>query len=379
MGHPDKLCDRISDAVLDEALEADRNARVAVETLATDGKIVIAGEITCSRRLNVRVIARKVLADVGYDPDEYTISVFLHSQSEDIAGGVSNALETRNGKEHGNDQGAGDQGTVYGYATNECSSFIPMPLELSHRICRRLDEARRYGLIRGIGPDGKAQVSVEYDDGRPMRVTAVVISVQHDEDKTQEELRDDIFTHVIPEAFSIFPLEKDTPVYINPSGRFVKGGPSADTGLTGRKLMVDTYGGLAPHGGGAFSGKDPSKVDRSGAYAARHIAKAVVLAGLADRCTVSISYAIGKAEPVALYVDTHGTGLYPDDVIAAAARKIFPLKPRDIIGFFRLRYTYYRPLSAYGHFSDPLAPWEMVRDEHAERLLKETENAGKGN
>ena len=371
IGHPDKLCDRISDAVVDAALEADRNARVAVETMATDGKIVIAGELTCRERINVRVVARKALLKAGYDPEEFTMSVFLHSQSADIAGGVSNALETRGLGAGRNELGAGDQGTVYGYATNECSSFLPLPLVLAHRICRCLDDAGKYGRIKGIHTDGKAQVSVEYDDDMPVRVTAVVISVQHDEDRSPEELRDDIFTHVIGDAFSIFPLDRDTPVYINPSGRFVKGGPSADTGLTGRKLMVDTYGGLAPHGGGAFSGKDPSKVDRSGAYAARYIAKAVVGAGVASRCTVALSYAIGKAEPVAVSVDTHGTGLFPDDSIADAVVRVFPVKPGDIISYFNLRHIKYLPTSCYGHFSDPFFPWEMVREEHQEKLLKE--------
>lgn len=373
-GHPDKLCDRISDAVLDAALKMDPDAHVAVETLATDGKIVIAGEINCSGRINVRVTAREALREAGYDPDDFTISVFLHPQSSDIAEGVRDALESRCPGFRHTEQGAGDQGTVYGYATDECGDMLPLPLVLSHRICRLLDEAREKHLIEGIHSDGKAQVTVEYDDGIPSRVSAVVISVQHDEWKKLDELREDIFTHVIPEAFRAFPFDRTTPVYVNPSGRFVKGGPAADTGLTGRKIMVDAYGGLAPHGGGAFSGKDPSKVDRSGAYAARFAAKNIVLAGLAKRCTVSVSYAIGKASPVAVSVDTHGTGRYPDDLISEAVRNVFPLKPDEIIGRFQLKSVRYTPTSCYGHFSDCIMPWEEDDPILQQRLIKELED-----
>lgn len=374
IGHPDKLCDRISDAVLDTALKKDPDSHVAVETLATDGKIVIAGEVNCRGRINVRVTAREALREAGYDPDDFTISVFLHPQSRDIAEGVRDALESRCPGFRHTEQGAGDQGTVYGYATDECGDMLPLPLVLSHRICRKLDEAREKHLIEGIHSDGKAQVTVEYDDGIPARISAVVISIQHDEEKTLDELRNDIFTHVIPDAFRFFPFDRTTPVYINPSGRFVKGGPAADTGLTGRKLMVDTYGGLALHGGGAFSGKDPSKVDRSGAYAARFAARNIVLAGLAKRCTVAVSYAIGKASPVAVNVDTHGTGKYPDEILSEAVRNVFPLKPEVIISRFNLKEVRYTDTSCYGHFSDCLMPWEDDDRNLQERLLKELEN-----
>lgn len=374
IGHPDKLCDRISDAVLDAALKKDPDSHVAVETLATDGKIVIAGEINCRGRINVRVTAREALREAGYDPDDFTISVFLHPQSSDIADGVRDALESRCPGFRHTEQGAGDQGTVYGYATDECGDMLPLPLVLSHRICRKLDEAREKHLIEGIHSDGKAQVTVEYDDGIPVRINAVVISIQHDEEKTLDELRNDIFTHVIPDAFRFFPFDRTTPVYINPSGRFVKGGPAADTGLTGRKLMVDTYGGLALHGGGAFSGKDPSKVDRSGAYAARFAARNIILAGLAKRCTVAVSYAIGKASPVAVNVDTHGTGKYPDEILSEAVRNVFPLKPEVIIRRFNLKKVRYTGTSCYGHFSDCLMPWEDDDRNLQERLLKELEN-----
>lgn len=374
IGHPDKLCDRISDAVLDAALKKDPDSHVAVETLATDGKIVIAGEINCRGRINVRVTARDALREAGYDPDDFTISVFLHPQSNDIAEGVRDALESRCPGFRHTEQGAGDQGTVYGYATDECSDMLPLPLVLSHRICRKLDEAREKHLIEGIHSDGKAQVTVEYDDGIPVRISAVVISIQHDEEKTLDELRNDIFTHVIPDAFRFFPFDRTTPVYINPSGRFVKGGPAADTGLTGRKLMVDTYGGLALHGGGAFSGKDPSKVDRSGAYAARFAARNIILAGLAKRCTVAVSYAIGKASPVAVNVDTHATGKYPDEILSEAVRNVFPLKPEVIISRFNMKEVRYTDTSCYGHFSDCLMPWEDDDRKLQERLLKELEN-----
>lgn len=374
IGHPDKLCDRISDAVLDAALKKDPDSHVAVETLATDGKIVIAGEVNCRGRINVRVTARDALREAGYDPDDFTISVFLHPQSSDIADGVRDALESRCPGFRHTEQGAGDQGTVYGYATDECGDMLPLPLVLSHRICRKLDEAREKQLIEGIHSDGKAQVTVEYDDGIPVRISAVVISIQHDEEKTLDDLRNDIFTHVIPDAFRFFPFDRTTPVYINPSGRFVKGGPAADTGLTGRKLMVDTYGGLALHGGGAFSGKDPSKVDRSGAYAARFAARNIILAGLAKRCTVAVSYAIGKASPVAVNVDTHGTGKYPDEILSEAVRNVFPLKPEVIISRFNLKEVRYTDTSCYGHFSDCLMPWEEDDRYLQERLLKELEN-----
>ena len=370
IGHPDKLCDRISDHILDAALRLDPNSRVAVEALATGNKIVVAGEIACSGRLNARKIVRDALEEAGYDPDLFTISVFLHAQSRDIAEGVKRSLEARTYGKGSMEIGAGDQGTMYGYATDECEEMLPLPLVLSHRICLLLDEARMEGRIKGILSDGKAQVSVEYEDDVPKRVSAVVISVQHMEHKTLGELEDDIFREVIPAAFADFPLDEGTKVYINPSGRFVKGGPDADTGLTGRKIMVDTYGGLAPHGGGAFSGKDATKVDRSGAYMARFIARNIVAAGLAKRCTVALSYAIGKADPVAVDVCTYGTGVCADERISKVVPDVFNLRPGDIIAELGLSRPIYSNTSAYGHFTDSDFPWEKD-DKDSQRRLKE--------
>lgn len=373
VGHPDKVCDRISDAVLDAALSLDSHSRVAVETLATRGKVILAGEISCRGRIDVRKVVRDTLIRCGYDPDEYTISVFLHSQSKDIDGGVSNSLETREYRKT-QELGAGDQGTMYGYATDETSEMMPLPLVLAHRICWHLDRARLERTIRGIHSDGKAQVSVEYDGDKPVRVSSVVISVQHDEDKDSEELREDIFREVISGAFSIFPIDDSTNVYVNPSGRFVEGGPGADTGLTGRKIMVDTYGGLAPHGGGAFSGKDSTKVDRSGAYMARYIAKHIVYAGLARRCTVALSYAIGKASPVAVNIDTHGTGTVSEEVLSKAVQEVFPLKPGEIIRHLDLRFPVFELTATYGHFMDPSFTWETIDMVNVERLKSEVGN-----
>ncbi len=307
-GHPDKLCDFIADSILDACLAADPNARVACEVMATKGKIIIAGEITCNGMINVRSTVRAALSESGYNPREFTISVFLHAQSPDIAEGVTSALESRDSTELTDELGAGDQGTVYGYATNESSSYIPLPLELSHRMCRILDGRRKSGEILGIRSDGKAQVTIEYEHERPIRVAAIIVSVQHDENKDLGLLRKEIIKKVLYPALQDFPFDTHTRILINPSGRFVEGGPTADTGLTGRKIMVDTYGGLSHHGGGAFSGKDPTKVDRSGAYMARYIAKHIVCADLASRCEVSISYAIGTAEPMAVRVNTFATG-----------------------------------------------------------------------
>ena len=370
IGHPDKLCDRISDHILDAALRLDPNSRVAVEALATGNKIVVAGEISCSGRLNAREIVRDALEEAGYDPDMFTISVFLHAQSRDIAEGVKRSLEARTYGKGSVEIGAGDQGTMYGYATDECEEMLPLPLVLSHRICLLLDDARMEGRIKGILSDGKAQVSVEYEDDVPKRVSAVVISVQHMEDKTLGELEEDIFREVVPTAFADFPLDEGTKVYINPSGRFVKGGPEADTGLTGRKIMVDTYGGLAPHGGGAFSGKDATKVDRSGAYMARFIARNIVSAGLAKRCTVALSYAIGKADPVAVDVCTHGTGVFPDERLSEAVPDVFELRPGEIIRRLGLTKPIFSGTSAYGHFTDPDFPWEQD-DKDSQKRLKE--------
>lgn len=372
IGHPDKVCDRISDTILDECLSKDRGSHAAVETLATRGKIVVAGEIACKERVNARDCVRRALLESGYDPDYFTVSVFLHSQSRDIAGGVENPLEERVHTKGTKELGAGDQGTVYGYATNESEEMLPLPLLLSHRICMNLDRCRVEGVIKGIHSDGKAQVSMIYYNDKPEAVDTIVVSIQHDEWKSEETLREEIIEHVIRPAFEIFPLSDGTILFVNPSGRFVEGGPDADTGLTGRKIIVDTYGGIAPHGGGAFSGKDATKVDRSGAYMARWISKHIVAAGLAERCTVSISYAIGKAEPVAVDIDTHGTGTVSEGRIMNAVLDIFPLNPLGIIKALDLRKPIFRQTSAYGHFTNQFLPWERIDQRKVERLKELT-------
>ena len=349
-GHPDKLCDFISDSVLDACLSADSNSHVACEVMAANTDVIVAGEITCAKQIDIKAVAAAALEKAGYSPADFTITDLTHTQSPDIAGGVKN----------GDGLGAGDQGTVYGYATNETAERLPLPLVLSHRISERLDFLRREGLVEGLLPDGKAQVTVEYDFGEAVRVKTVVVSVQHREDITQEQLRQIVIEKILPAAFIDFPLDEDTEILVNPSGRFVHGGPQADTGLTGRKLMVDTYGGFVPHGGGAFSGKDPTKVDRSGAYMARYIAKNIVAAHLADRCKVSISYAIGVAEPVAVDVDTFCTGTVNDAIISAAVKEIFDLRPAAIIKALNLTAPVYFTTSAYGHFGRQEFTWEQT-------------------
>jgi len=361
MGHPDKLCDLIADNILDACLRKDRASRVACEVMATKGKIIVAGEITCSDKVNIREIVRNVLKKVGYNPLKFLIYVYVHNQSSDIAAGVNTALEARSGLHDPYCSiGAGDQGTVYGYATNETRENLPLPLVLSHRIVKRIDDCRKGKLIKGILPDGKAQVSVEYEDGKPSRVKTIVVSVQHDENKTQEELKTDILNNVLWQCFEDFPFDDDTEILINPSGRFVEGGPAADTGLTGRKIMVDTYGGLASHGGGALCGKDPTKVDRSGAYMARYIAKNIVWSGLADRCEVALSYAIGKANPVAVDVTSFGTGKLTDEQLSNIVQDVFNLRPAAIIEKLRLRNVSYSDTATYGHFNSFIFPWEDI-------------------
>ncbi|WP_368488075.1 methionine adenosyltransferase [Clostridium sp. BJN0013] len=361
MGHPDKLCDLIADNILDACLRKDKASRVACEVMATKGKIIVAGEITCSGKVDIRFIVKNVLREVGYNPWKFTVFVFVHQQSADIAASVDNALEARNGvNDPYGSVGAGDQGTVYGYATNETRENLPLPLVLSHRIVKRIDNCRKGKLIKGILPDGKAQVTVEYEDGKPKRVKAIVVSVQHDKGKTQEELKTDIINNVLWQCFEDFPFDDDTEILINPSGRFVEGGPAADTGLTGRKIMVDTYGGLASHGGGALCGKDPTKVDRSGAYMARYIAKNIVWSGLAEKCEVALSYAIGKANPVAVDVTSFGTGKLTDDQLTNIVQDVFNLRPAAIIEKLRLRNSIYSDTAAYGHFNSCLFPWEDV-------------------
>lgn len=362
-GHPDKLCDIIADNILDECFRRDKASRVACEVMATKGKIIVAGEISCSEKIDIRYIVRNVLKQVGYNPLKFLIYVYVHNQSPDIAAGVNTALEARNGvNEQYGSVGAGDQGTMYGYATIETREMLPLPLVLSHRIVKRLDEARKGKLIKGILPDGKAQVTIEYNDDTPVRVKTIVVLVQHEKNKTQEELKQDILNNVLWQCFEDFPFDDETEILINPSGQFVLGGPAADTGLTGRKIMVDTYGGLASHGGGALCGKDPTKVDRSGAYMARYIAKHIVWCDFAEKCEVAISYAIGKANPVAFSVNTLGTGIVSDEILTLAAQEVFNLRPAAIIEKLRLRNVIYSDTAVYGHFNSCLFPWEDVNN-----------------
>lgn len=366
-GHPDKLCDFIADSILDACLRKDRSSRVACEVMATGHKIIVAGEITCAKRVDIRFVVREALRDIGYNPYAFLIYVYVHKQSADIADGVDRALESRSGDTTQYSMlGAGDQGTVYGYATDETREYLPLPLVLAHGICKRVDSVRRDNVIKGIKPDGKAQVTIEYEDGKPKRVSSIVVSVQHSADKDMNTLRSELISEVLHPVFKDFPFDGDTEILVNPSGRFVKGGPAADTGLTGRKLMVDTYGGLAAHGGGAFSGKDPTKVDRSGAYMARYIAKNLVWSGLAKRCEVALSYAIGKADPIAVSVNSFGTGEYSDERLCEAVKKVFCLRPAAIIDQLRLRSAIYADTAAYGHFNSVLFPWESGTDRYKE-------------
>ena len=349
-GHPDKVCDAIADQVLDACLAEDPGARVACEVLATAGKITVAGEITAKTMPDISAIVARTVREIGYPSSDYEIEVITHDQSLDIAAAVGGGRQT----------GAGDQGVVYGYACLETDALLPLPVVLAHRITRQLANARKLGAIRGLGPDGKAQVSVEYLFGLPSRIVSVVVSCQHDEDKDLEELRREVLERVIIPALEELPPDRETESLINPGGRFVLGGFEADTGLTGRKLMADTYGGLAPHGGGALSGKDGTKVDRSGAYIARYIAKNLVAAGSAEKCTVSLAYAIGRAQPVAVDVDSHGTGEYPDAVLEQAVRGVFDLTPAGMIRALGLDKPIFARFCNYGHFTHPDAPWERT-------------------
>ena len=364
-GHPDKVCDQISDAVLDAILAGDPNARVACETFATTGMITVMGEITTSTYVNINDIVRKTVIDIGYDAPEKSfngdtcaVMTAIHEQSPDIAMGVNDALETRSGDT--TDTGAGDQGMMFGYACTETPERMPLPIALSHRLARRLAEVRKDGTLPWLYPDGKTQVTVAYEDDKPVAVDTVVISAQHAADVSQETIAEEILKHVVIPIVPAALLTPETRFLINPTGRFVNGGPAADTGLTGRKIIVDTYGGYAPHGGGCFSGKDPTKVDRSAAYAARYAAKNVVAAGLADRCQIQLAYAIGVAEPVSILVDTFGTGKYSDEAISEAVLKVFDFRPASIIRYLDLRRPIYRQTAAYGHFgrTDIDLPWE---------------------
>lgn len=358
-GHPDKLCDLISDTVLDRCLEADPYSRVAVEAMATRGHVFLAGEVTCAGRVDYGKAVRDALAEASYDVRDYVIHIHVHEQSADIAEGVDRALETRGGDVEAA-LGAGDQGTVYGYATDETASLMPMALHLSHALCMALDNAFRSGSLEGLGADGKCQVTVEHEDGVPVRIDSITVSVQHDEDADMETFTRAVRRLAVDTLSTILPVDEGTVILVNPSGRFVLGGPAADTGLTGRKVVVDTYGGAVSHGGGAFSGKDPTKVDRSAAYMARAVARNIVMAGIAKRCQVAVSYAIGRAEPTALDIDTFGTGRENDAAIADAVRLVFDLTPGAIIGELDLRRPLYRETSAYGHFGRPGLPWEEL-------------------
>ncbi len=364
-GHPDKLCDQVSDAVLDAILAEDPQARVACETFATTGMVTVMGEITTSTYVDINAIVRKTVTEIGYDsPEKFfngktcAVMTAIHEQSPDIAMGVDDALETRSGEE--NDTGAGDQGMMFGYACNETPERMPLPIALSHRLARRLAEVRKDGTLPWLYPDGKTQVTVAYEDDRPVAVDTIVVSAQHAAEVSQETIREGILKHVVAPVVPAELLTPETRYFINPTGRFVIGGPAGDTGLTGRKIIVDTYGGYAPHGGGCFSGKDPTKVDRSAAYAARYAAKNVVAAGLADRCQIQLAYAIGVAEPVSILVDTFGTGKADDEKIANAVRKVFDFRPASIIRDLDLRRPIYRQTAAYGHFgrTDIDLPWE---------------------
>lgn len=348
-GHPDKLCDTIADRVLDACLEHEPTARVACEVMATAGKIIAAGEISAWVMPDIPAIIGKTVRDAGYRTD-YEIEVITHGQSPDISHAVESAR----------DIGAGDQGIMYGYACDETEQLLPMPVVLAHQMTQLLTDARETGIIPELLPDGKSQVSVEYENGMPKRVGAVVVSCQHRADANLEKLRRAVKDFVIHPALWDIPADNDTQILINPSGRFVLGGFEADTGLTGRKLMVDTYGGLAPHGGGALSGKDATKVDRSGAYMARYIAKNIVAAGLASRCTVALAYAIGRAEPVMVDIDTHCTGVYSDAVIERAVREVFDLTPAGMIRTLGLNRPIFARYCNYGHFTHADAPWEQT-------------------
>lgn len=379
-GHPDKIADQISDAVLDAILAQDPKGRVACETIVTTGQVHIFGEISTQCYVDIAHIARETINNIGYnrakfgfDGNTCGVLISIDEQSPDIAMGVDKALEAKEGQVAEEETGAGDQGMMFGYATNETESYMPMPAYLANKLALQLTKVRKEGVLPYLRPDGKTQVTVEYDDGKPVRVDAIVISSQHAPEVANEQIRKDIIEKVIAPIVPAEMLDAETKYYINPTGRFVIGGPQGDAGLTGRKIIVDTYGGMARHGGGAFSGKDPSKVDRSAAYAARHVAKNIVAAGLADKCEIQLAYAIGVAHPVSVLVETFGTGKISEDKIAELVRKNFALSPTGIIRELDLLRPIYKQTAAYGHFgrTDVDLPWE-----HTEKAAALREQAG---
>ncbi|MGN1183082.1 MAG: methionine adenosyltransferase [Faecalibacillus sp.] len=366
-GHPDKICDQISDAVLDAILEKDPMAHVACETATTTGMILVMGEITTDCYVDIPKIARNVILDIGYNCSDYgfdgntcNILTAIDEQSPDIAMGVNAALETRDSNQHEN--GAGDQGMMFGYACDETKELMPMPIILSHKLCAQLTKLRKDGTLSYLRPDGKSQVSVEYEDNQVKRIDSIVISTQHSDDVSLSQIRNDMIQYVIKEIIPSQFMDENTKIYVNPTGRFVIGGPQGDSGLTGRKIIVDTYGGMARHGGGAFSGKDPTKVDRSAAYAARWVAKNIVAAGLAKKCEIQIAYAIGVAKPISISVDTFHTSSYSEEQLIKIINQVFDLRPTAIINTLNLRRPIYRQVAAYGHFGreDIHVPWEQL-------------------
>ena len=377
-GHPDKMCDQISDAILDELLKQDPKSRVACETCTNTGFVVVMGEISTTAYVDIQKIVRDTVLEIGYDKSDYGfdgntcgVLVAINEQSADIALGVDKAMESKEGEAPADEEnnGAGDQGMMFGYATNETPEYMPYPIALSHKLAKQLTKVRKDGTLPYLRPDGKTQVGVEYEDGKPVRIDSVVVSTQHDPDVTQEQIHADIRKYVID---PIVPADMavNTKYFINPTGRFVIGGPAGDSGLTGRKIIVDTYGGYARHGGGAFSGKDPTKVDRSAAYMMRYVAKNIVAAGLADRCEIQVAYAIGVAHPTSINVSTFGSGKLPDEKLVEIIRENFDLRPTAIINALDLRRPIYKQVAAYGHFGrdDLDVPWEKT--DRAEELKK---------